>query len=201
MENILSGLKVVQGEIKSNSVNEGSQIELNGTFTLERGNFKQEYNYYGRMFETKHKNIIDVDDWNIDEEYNKVSIGDLPIDDLHKLKKTLNDSGLTTLSNSLGFSNEEQNQGMFQVMQNHKFFISHFGKKAKLWRLFSKDEQMLLDLQFVIEKFDSCGNYIKENVGKHYGIDTEVDPNDADNYIKVIPTLEVFQLKLAELSK
>ena len=67
-----------------------------------------------------------------------------------------------------------------------------FGKKFKVWELLSVDEQKLLELQYVVENFKSCGDHIKNIVATHYKIGEQPTPK---------PTLEEFELKLAELSK
>jgi hypothetical protein len=66
-----------------------------------------------------------------------------------------------------------------------------YGKKFKVWDLLSVDEQRLLDLQFVVENYKGCGEHIKNQVATHYKIGVQ----------PTTPTLEEFELKLAELSK
>jgi hypothetical protein len=198
MENLLNGLKVVQGEIKTNVVSETFSLELSGTFTMQRGNFKIDLSYYGRMYETKHENVIDVDDWEIQDQTN-IMIGDLPIDNLGKLKTQLIESGLSTLANSIGFTKDEENNALFEVIQNHKCFKKMYGKDAKLWRLFSIDEQMLLELKYVCNNFETCGNHLKELVSAFYDINKGF--NDAGEEIKIIPFKEVFKIKLTELTE
>ena len=198
---LTQGLKIVQGEIKVENITEGFSLELHGKFKMQRGEFQQEVAYYGRMYVTRHDdNLIGIDDWEI-QEIRNVKLGELPIDNIHNFKKTLSDSGLTTLSNSIGFNNEEETQAIYNAIQNHKDFKKCYGKKAILWNTLSVDEQKLYDLKFVCNNFTTCGDYMKKEVGKHYGIDTELDPNDANNYITIVPSLEVFQNKLAELIK
>lgn len=198
---LANGLKIVQGEIKVENITEGFSLELHGAFKMQRGEFQQECSYYGRMYVYRFDdNIIGIDDWEIQEVKN-VKLGELPIDNINPFKKTLSESGLTTLSNSIGFSDEEESQALFNTIVNHKDFKKMYGKKATLWNLLSKDEQKLHELRYVCNNFTTCGEYLKKEVGKHYGIDTELDPNDDKNYITIIPSLEVFQAKLQELTK
>ncbi len=198
---LTQGLKIVQGEIKVENVTEGFSLELHGAFKMQRGEFQQECSYYGRMYVTRYNdNLIGIDDWEIQDVKN-VKLGELPIDNIQDFKKTLSDSGLRTLADSIGFNNEEEKQAFFNTIQNHKEFKKAYGKKAILWNALSVDEQKLYELKFVCANYETCGEYMKKEVGAYYGINTKVDPDDANNQIKVIPTLEVFQLKLAELSK
>lgn len=202
MQSLLAnGLKIVQGEIKVEPITEGFSLELHGKFKMQRGEFQQEVSYYGRMYTTRHEeNLIGIDDWEI-QEIRNVKLGELPIDDISAFKIKLNESGLSTLSNSLGFNDEEETQAVFNVIQNHKDFKKAYGKKAILWNALSKDEQKIHDLRFLCKTYDTCGDNMKKEIGAFYGIDTELDPNDADNYIKVIPSLAVFLAKLNELTK
>jgi hypothetical protein len=202
MQSLLAnGLKIVQGEIKVENVTEGFSLELHGKFKMQRGEFQQECSYYGRMYETRFgENFIGVDDWEITEIRN-VKLGELPIDVLRDFKKTLQDSGLRTLADSIGFSDEEETKAVLNAIQNHKDFKKCYGKKAILWNTLSVDEQKLIELKFVSENFETCDDYIKKAVGKHYCIDKDIDPNDANNFITIIPSVEVFLTKLAELTK
>jgi hypothetical protein len=195
------GLKIVQGEIKVENVTEGFSLELHGAFKMQRGIFQQECSYYGRTYVSRFDdNIIGIEDWEIHEVKN-VKLGELPIDCISTHKKSLESSGLTTLAKSIGFSDEEEKQALFNTILNHKDFKKCYGKKVILWNALSKEEQKLYELKFICKDFDKCGEYLKKEVGKHYGIDTELDPNDDKNYITFIPSLEVFQAKLLELTK
>jgi hypothetical protein len=195
------GLKIVQGEIKVENVTEGFSLELHGAFKMQRGIFQQECSYYGRMYVSRFgDNIIGVEDWEIQEVKN-VKLGELPIDCISTHKKSLESSGLTTLAKSIGFSDEEEAQALFNTILNHKDFKKCYGKKATLWNLLSKEEQKLQELRYVCNNFTTCGEYMKKEIGKHYGIDTELDPNDDKSYITIVPSLEVCQAKLAELTK
>ena len=200
MENILSGLKVLEGKIETKSKREGVSTELNGVFTMKRGNFSIDLEYdvrlYERVMSTEKQKIVAFDDWDIQDRTNAM-LGDLPIDNVGSLRTQLANSGLSTLANKIGFDYEEENRVICEVIKNHKYFKLIFGNNAILWELLSKDEQKLMELKYVCENYETCGDFSKKEVGAFYGIDK--DPNDENN--KVIPSLEVFQLKLAELSK
>ena len=202
MENILSGLKVLEGKIETKSIIEDVSPELNGKFTMKRGNFTIDLDYYVRLYERTLNNktqiVISIDDWEIQDRTNAM-LGDLPIDNVDSLQTQLRNSGLSTLANKIGFNHDEEKQALFEVIKNHKYFKLLFGKNAILWDLLSKDEQKLMELKYVCENYETCGDFYKKEVGAFYGIDK--DPNDENNTAKVIPSLEVCQLKLAELSK
>lgn len=202
MQSLLAnGLKIVQGEVKVETINEGFSLEIHGKFIMKRGEFQQTCSWYGRMYETRFgDNIIGVDDWEITETRN-IKLGELPIDNITDFKKSLQESGLRTLADSIGFSNEEETKAVFNAIQNHKDFKKAYGKKVIFWNALSVDEQKLIELKFVCANYETCGKHLIQEVGKHYGIDTELDPNDANNYITILPSLEVCQAKLVELAK
>jgi len=204
MENILGGLKVLEGKTETKSITEGVSTELSGKFTMKRGNFSIDLDYYARLYERglndKTKIVIAIDDWDIQDKTNAM-LGDLPIDNgkVSSLQNELKNIGLSTLANKIGFNDDEEKQALCEVIKNHKYFKLIFGKNAILWESLTKDEQKLMELKYVCENYETCGEYYKKEVGAFYGIDK--DPNDENNYDKVIPTLEVCQQKLAELSK
>jgi len=192
MENLLKGLLVVGGEIKMTSVSETASVEVSGRFTIERGNFKQEFSYWARTYK-KLDNHAKIDDY--EYETQSASLGDLPIDDLDKLIQSLNDSGLYTLAKGLGFTAEEIKQGMYQHIQSHKIFKAVYGKKVVLWDTLTKEQQQLEYTKFAINDFDNCPDWIKRESG-FVGVDEE--GNTIPNYI---PTKEELQKRLEELSK
>jgi len=198
---LANGLKIVQGDVKVETISEGFSLELHGKFIMKRGDFQQTCAWYGRMYETSYgNNLIGVDDWEL-QETTEIKLGELPIDDVHEFKNSLSTIGLRTLANSIGFSSDEEDKAIFQAIMDHKDFKKAFGKKAILWNALPENEQKLVVLKYVCENYTTCGQHRIKEVGKYYGIDTEVDPNDANNYITIIPSLEVCQAKLDELTK
>jgi hypothetical protein len=157
---------------------------------MERGNFKQEFSYWARTYE-KFDNYAKIDDYETD--YHKCTLGELPIDSLGALKTTLTNSGLTTLSNSLGFSNEEIVDAMHQHIQNHKIFKAVYGKKTELWDLLTQEEQQGETLLYVINNYDTCEDWLKRGCGV-LGVDEE--GNNIPNYT---PTKEELQKKFSSL--
>lgn len=202
MENILGGLKVLEGKTETKSITEGISAELNGKFTMKRGNFSIDLYYYARLYERTINNktqiAIAIDDWEIQDRTNAM-LGDLPIDNVSSLQNELKNIGLSTLANKIGFNDDEEKQALYEVIKNHKYFKLIYGKNAILWESLTKDEQKLMELKYVCENYETCGEYYKKEVGAFYGIDK--DPKDENNYDKVIPSLEVCQAKLEELSK
>jgi hypothetical protein len=182
--NLFNGLQVVTGEVKANLLDENTDISisLRGVVSLTKGNFEQTYNYWVNNCENTRYGYVDCDDWDWDEQSTK--LGGLPIDSLSQLRQTLQNSGLSTLANSLDFEEEERRKAIFLTIQNSIGFQKQFGKKAKFWRFLSPDEQTLVRLSFAIDNFDTCHEHDKRNFGiKSYDEEGE----EIKHYV---PTLE-----------
>jgi hypothetical protein len=190
--NLFNNLSVVSGEVKVETIREGFGLEVNGMFKMTKGNFEQEFSYYARLYETSYKNYIGVDDSNVDDE--KCSLGNLPVDNIVQLKKTLSESGLTTLSNSLGFSYEDKVKGMYATIQKHKDFIKCYGKKAIVWNLLNAEEQRVVKIEHAIENYETIHDQYKYNLGI---IKTDEIGNIINGYV---PTVEELQELLESLT-
>lgn len=190
--NLFNGLQVVSGEVTVETVRESFGLEVNGAFKVTKGNFQQEFSYFARTYNTNYENYIGIDDSNIDDE--NCTLGGLPIDSISQLKKTLSESGLTTLSNSLGFSYAEKEKAMYSIIQKHKDFIKCYGKKAIVWNLLSKEEQRVVQVNHAITNYDTIHDQYKYNLGI-----TKLDEegNPINGYV---PTLEELK-ELAESLK
>jgi hypothetical protein len=187
MKNLFENLELLEGETKFAFVSEYSTSELSGVFRLQKGNFIQEFYYWGRVYE-KFKDIVQVEDY--DYEWRDCSLGSMPIDNLQTFKDTLKNAGLSTLSNKLGFNDEEILNGMYTHIKKHKSFNLLFDKKAKIFNAMSQKEKDYNTSLFVIENYDTCGDYLKQNCGIHL-LDDEGK--------KIIPTLEQITENLQNL--
>jgi hypothetical protein len=195
MENLFNGLQAIKGEIKVTSTHENVQPEINGVFVLQRGNFSQRITYWGRTYRTYHKEDILVKVEDAEYEEDQSTLGELPIDNLSLLKKTLVDGGLKTISDSLGFTNEEITLAMQQQIQANKFFILNYGKKAKVINLLSQEELILANLKYAISHYDECGHWIKKQCGV-----VLLNSDESIDTVSV-PTLEQLKEKLENLKK
>ena len=81
---------------------------------------------------------------------------------LNSLKKTLRDSGLSTLAESLGFSGEEKQKGLNQAIITDKKILLCYGKKIKLWDSLSYEEKTIVNLTSVIDNYDSLEDHPKK---------------------------------------
>jgi hypothetical protein len=183
--NLFNNLQVVSGEVEVETIREGFGLEVNGAFKMTKGNFQQEFSYYARLYETNYKNYIGVDDSNVDEE--TCSLGGLPIDSINQLKKTLSESGLRTLSDSLGFSSHETDKGMYNTIQKHKDFVKSYGKKAVVWNLLSEEEQRVVKVKHAIDNYDTTHASHKYNLGI---VKLDDNGNSISGYVPTIDELK-----------
>lgn len=190
-QNVFESLKGLEGEVKATSRSTYTQIEFGGSVKIERGNFSMVICFYARLSETKHKGIVSIEDWDVNDTEDFIFNG-LPLDSVTNLKSQITQWGFGSMAKKLDFTNEEQKRAICLSMLESDDLKKMYGKKFKVWELLSVDEQRLLDLQFVVENFKGCGDHIKNIVATHYKIGGQPTPT---------PTLEEFELKLAELSK
>lgn len=188
----MKGLLVVGGVNKVTSVTETASVEVSGRFTIERGNFKQEFSYWARTYD-KFGNLAKIDDY--EYETQSTMLGDLPIDNLGKLIQTLNDSGLSTLANGLGFNQEDIITAMRIHIQNHRVFKLVYGKKVELWDLLTQEEQQAEMLVHAINNYDTCGDYHKKQCR------VIIRDEEGNVVANAIPTKEQLQEMFEQLSK
>jgi hypothetical protein len=188
-QNIFEVLQGLEGEVKGTNTSGHVNIEYCGSIKIERGNFSMDIHFYAKVYETKHKEIVMIDDWDVHDEDN-YNLNGLPIDSLSSFKAKLTDWGFSGIGKKLEFTNEENKRAIAMAMLESEELKKIYGKNFKVWNLLSVDEQMLLDLNFVVENFNTCGVHIKNIFAKHY--DLGVGENT---------TLKQFQSKLKEVSK
>lgn len=186
-QTFLDALKGLEGEVKGTNVSSGLSYEFGGEVKIERGNFSMNFNFYAKIYETKHKGVISIDDWDVHDSHS-YNLNGLEIDNISTFRARVVDWGLKT--DKLQFSAQEEKQAIAMAMLQSDEVKRVFGKKVKIWNLLSVDEQKLLDLQYVVDRYKDCGEHLKNEVARHYKIGEQP---------QTIPTLEQYQEKLAEL--
>lgn len=188
-ENIFNVLQGLEGEIKGTNASAYVNVEYSGSIKIERGNFSMHIHFYAKLYDSRHKGIVMIDDWDVHDSDN-YNLNGLPIDSISSFKAKLTDWGFSGVAKKLEFTTEEEKRAIAMAMLESEELKKIYGKNFKVWNLLSVDEQMLLDLNFVVENFNTCGVHIKNIVAKHY--DLGVGENT---------TLKQFQSKLKEVSK
>lgn len=161
MENLFNGIAPISGEVVVKSLKENASLNLCGNITLTKGNFSEEFYYNARLCESsKYKGFITIDDIDF-ENNNNTSLGALKIDNIHKFRQSLQESGLTSLAKTLEFSREEIDNACTQVIAQSKWIKKTF-KGLTLLDALSKEERKLLELEYVIEKYEKVSDYEKK---------------------------------------
>jgi hypothetical protein len=153
MENFLSNFANTNTEVKSNNANLSVSPEFYGTIDISKGALTMKIHFYARVYKMRYENCISLDDWDINDT-SDISFGGMPIDNLNALRTTLNNSGLTTISNGLDISNEDTKREICIQLEQYKMFKDIFGKKARMFHLLSKEEKTKVALKFVIDNYD-----------------------------------------------
>ena len=165
MNENFNGLSVGD-KITTEILNEDFSVELSGLLKMTKGSFSQVRYYWCRLYKMKYEGYVDFDE--IDGEDLGCTLGNIPVDNVKKLKETLLNSGLSTLANSIGFSSKEFADAAIEVMQKHKMFSVIFGEKAKIFKCVPKEEQTKVQLKFAIENYEDdtlVNNPLKRNFG------------------------------------
>lgn len=191
MNEIFSNLSV-SDKITTEVINENFSVELSGKIKMIRGSFSQERTYWCRLHKSKYGTFVTYDE--IDGDELDCMLGNVKIDNLKNLKDMLTKSGLSTLSNSIGFTYEEFCGAAIEAMQQHSM-LGIFGNDVRFWQLIPIEEQVKIRLQFVIANYDT--NLVSKSEKQSFGIvvfdgDGEVVPDG-------IPTKEQFIEKLNNL--
>jgi hypothetical protein len=186
-QNIFEVLQGLEGEVKVGKASTYLTHDFSGSINIKRGNFSMDINFSARVGETKHKGIVIIDDWDVHDSDN-YNLNGLPIDSLSSFRAKLTEWGFGNVGKKLEFTNEEQKRAIAMAMVESEELKKIYGKKFNVMTLLSVDEQMLLELNYLIVRFNDCGAHIKNVVNKHYGLGEET-------------TLEQYKEKLAELTK
>ena len=191
-QTILESLKGLEGSVvKGTNASTYLTFDFSGSVKIERGAFSMLIHFYSKLGETKHKGVISIEDWDVNDSEDYVLNG-LPIDNITAFKSKLNDWGVGSLGNKLQFTSDEEKRAICMAILDNEELKKIFGKKFKVWDILSVDEKMLLDLKYVIDNFENCGDYVRNEVAKHYKLVAQPE---------IKPTLEEYQAKLVELTK
>jgi hypothetical protein len=183
MENFLSKFANTNTEVTSNNANLSVSPEFCGTIDITKGALTMKIHFYARVYKMRYENCIALDDWEINDKSN-ISFGGMPIDNLNALRTTLNNSGLTTISNGLDISDAELKKEICIQLEQYKMFKDIFGKKARMFTALSDADKKKVMIKFAIDKYESMTPN-NEEVKDLVTID--------DDGVKSIPTIETLK--------
>jgi hypothetical protein len=191
MNEIFKGLSVGD-KITTEAINENFSAEFSGKIKMTRGSFSQVRTYWVRAYRKKFEGYVSLEE--VDGEELECMIGDVPIDNINKLKETLVNSGLNTLASNMGFSYEEFCETVTANIPKHTMFSVIFGTDAKLWELVPKEERFKIELKFAIDNYDD-DTLVSNNFKRQFGIEVvdgvgNIIPNGVPTKEQLIEKLE-----------
>jgi hypothetical protein len=120
-------------------------------------------------------------------------LGNLKIDSISKLRTTLENSGLKTLSDSLDFSTEEIKKAIFSIVPNSTIVKNVFGENFILWESLTDNERKIIKVKDAIE------NYNDYFVNYPYKLKYLILKEDGKLDGETIPTIDQLNERLNDL--
>ena len=201
MEDFLKAFKNKSTIVESKTVNAISvQPEFSGVTRVSKGNLSADHDWYARTYTVSmggKKTYVVLDDYDIHNVRN-VMFNGVIVDDLNKLIKSLQDSGLKTLADSLEVSNKEIVIHISKSLQNDKFFKYLYGDDAVITNSFTDDELLFIKLE------ESIANYDNLAINTWYSVPFLNDiPKDliVNGVTKALPTMLELLEKRDKLDK
>jgi hypothetical protein len=189
-QTILETLKGIDGTLKAKAHNVNLLFNFGGSAEVERGTFKLNIEFTSTFYETKHKDVIKLDDYDVFNSYD-YSLNGLQIDNIVVFKDKLKSWGLNSICEKLTLKAQDELIIIGNILFNDESVKKMFSKNLKVWDILTKEEQMLLELKYIVSNFNESLIDEKIEVAKHYGI-------VGDN---LTTSVKAFKVKLAELTK
>ena len=193
MENLFNNLQEPTGDIKVSTEKEWLTLNLGGTIVLQKGNFSQSFTYWGNVSKMNFNNTNYITMEECDWDTHTTMLGNLKIDSISKLRTTLENSGLKTLSDSLDFSTEEIKKAIFSIVPNSTIVKNVFGENFILWESLTDNEKKVIRVKDAIE------NYNDYFVNNPYKLKYLILKEDGKEDGETIPTIDQLNERLNDL--
>lgn len=144
-----------------------TNLSINGSITITKGLLSNQTEYWcsieKSIYGDKYLVLNDFDVNLINSSFNG-----LPIDNLSKLKKTLSEAGLTTISDSLEISYDESVKEVALKLQANDTFKIVYGEDFLIFDALSTEEQNIIRLEYAIKTYDdlSAAAYVLKDYVK-----------------------------------
>jgi hypothetical protein len=186
MENFLSNFANVSKEVTSECAKIKVSPEFYGTIGIKKGLLNMKIRFFVRLYKSLWDNCVSIDDWDITEIFN-ISFGDMPIDDIDKLKSTLRDSGLKSVAEGLEINRDDMLREVSKQIESSKQFKDLFGEEYRMFYLLSEEEKNKIHLKYAIDNYEKIAIHSFE-VRNFLKLD--------ENGNKVMPTLDELKAML-----
>ena len=152
MKDLFKSFVNTNAEYTSSDFDISASLETHGNINIIKGGLSQEICFYAKVTESMYPGFLCIDDWEVNDRLD-ASFNGMPVDDLCQLKKTLKESGLSTIADSLNMdSNEERNQICIQMLKDN-MIKKVFGEGNNFIELLSKTEKDILHLGYAIKNY------------------------------------------------
>lgn len=153
MENFLTQFTNEMAEIKAINSEIKVSPEFYGSINIEKGLLTMTIRFYARVYEVYNKdsNMCGIDDWEVNE-IKDIKFNGVVIDDLNKLTKSMEDSGLSTLAKNIKVTDDDLVLAIAKSIEDSKLFNAIF-KGGKLINTFPLKEQKRLKLEWLIANY------------------------------------------------
>lgn len=206
MENLLRQLANGGGEITSEGLDAQFRFNLDGSIRIIKGGLSYTLNFYAYLTEMGYiDNCVTIEDLDVQESYGYTCNG-IPIDDIEKLKETLRNSGLSSISKSLEIEWRDERAAIAKEIEKNQLFRKIYGKNTIVWEALTEYEQKLFKLQNFIsnyEKVDVANYFFKDFMTEENKFDDEgnvvLDSNGKPIVVKLKPSIEDLKELLKEL--
>jgi len=174
---LFKGIAPLNGEVVRSEVKDHSSVRISGTVELTKGNLTQRYNFWADSYASRYKGYYECSDWDWEVEYEKLTIGEIPVDNIYDFKKGLRANGLTSLADSFEIDEDTIKDAVFKSIDEMKRVSTFFGKGMKCFNALPQDEKHKICVDFVIEHFDTIGDSAKRQFGIEYDAETQTAPS------------------------
>lgn len=163
MENFLTQFTNEMKEVTQTNSEIKVSPEFYGSIDIAKGALTMTIDFYARVYQVYNKdtNMYKLDDWDA-QAIRDIKFNDIIVDDLTKLTKSMEDSGLSTLANNIKVTDSDLKVQIAIAIQNNTIFKDIFGKKAIMVDNLSETEQKRLKLEWLIANYDNAGNALNE---------------------------------------
>lgn len=163
MENFLTQFTNEMKEVTQINSEINVSPEFYGSINIAKGLLTMSVEFYARVYQVYNKdaNMFRLDDWEAHTIKN-INFNGIVVDDLDKLTKSMEDSGLSTLANNIKITNADLKVQISKAIDGCALFKSIFGKKAIMVDNLPKKEQQKLKLEWLIANYHNAGSALNE---------------------------------------
>jgi hypothetical protein len=163
MENFLTQFTNEMKEVTQINSEVNVSPEFYGSINVAKGLLTMSVEFYARVYQVYNKetNMFRLDDWDAHTIRN-INFNGIVVDDLNKLTKSMEDSGLSTLATNIKITDDDLKVQIAKAIEGCALFKSIFGKKATMVDSLPEIEQKKLRLEWLIANYHNAGIELNE---------------------------------------